>query len=358
MNRRAMTLLEVLLAVSISLVLALGIYQSIVMHFAQAESGRQKAARSQIVRGVLGQMQRDMRNLFTGWQPVSKDAANAGDASDDPNNDSDDEDSPEQKQADRSSDSSSASSSTSSSSSSSSNSSSSVTSATSPYEVPAGGVLGLPDAVTLITRRTPAGLDFRPTALADGSQPPISDLRLVRYWYGSPGVETQDNRIGLVRQEINYIPDVTAGDNPATGARTEILAHEIRGIQIRYFDGTGWLTEWAQSSERPPQAIEVTVALPRDLSIAANNSPSSASAPLNLPAPTGSPAVPLTEGDLEYLRIVVSAQDLPPPEDSNSSGSASSSSSSSTSSGSNSTSIPSAGPSPPGAGPSSSRGSR
>jgi hypothetical protein len=197
-------------------------------------------------------------------------------------------------------------------------------------------VLGLPDAVTLITRRTPAGLDFRQAIPTDGSRPPVSDLRLVRYWYGSPGAETQDNRMGLVRQEINYVPDVTAGDDPTSGARTEILAEEVRGLQIRYFDGYGWLTEWSQTSERPPQAIEVTVALPRHIS--ANPGP----APTNLPP--SSPSMPnlSTNGapeDLEYLRIVVSSQDLAPPDDA-SAGSATPSTSSSSS------------PSPPAANPS------
>ncbi len=331
MNRSGMTLLEVLLAVSISLVLALGIYQAVVMHYAQADSGREKAARSQIVRGVLGQMQRDMRNIFTGWRPVSKDASQAGDASDDPTTGQEEEESAEQSDGE-SEPSTSASASPSSSSSS---SSSSVTSSPSQFEVPAGGVLGLPDAVTLITRRTPAGLDFRQTLSSGEARPPVSDLRLVRYWFGSPGAETLDNRMGLVRQEINYVPDVTAGDDPLSGARTEILAEEIRAVQFRYFDGYGWLTEWSQASERPPQAIEVTVALPRRLN-------SLASAPINsppsIPAPTAGDFGSTAAEDLEYLRIVVSSQDLAPPDEaSGASGSSSSSSSSSSTSSPSST---------------------
>jgi prepilin-type N-terminal cleavage/methylation domain-containing protein len=323
MNRAGMTLLEVLLAVSISLVLALGIYQAVVMHYAQTDSGREKAARSQIVRGVLGQMQRDMRNVFTGWRPVSKDASQAGDASDDPaTGREEEEESAEQSDEDAGP----SATESAGSSSFSSSSSSSVTSSPSQFEVPAGGVLGLPDAVTLITRRTPAGLDFRPTLSSGEARPPVSDLRLVRYWFGSPGAETQDNRMGLVRQEINYVPDVTAGDDPLSGARTEILAEEVRSVQFRYFDGYGWLTEWSQTSERPPQAIEVTVALPRQLN---SNSPLPANGPPTSPVSAAGAMSTATNEDLEYLRIVVSSQDLAPPDEASGASSSSSSSSSS-----------------------------
>ncbi len=327
MNRAGMTLLEVLLAVSISLVLALGIYQAVVMHYAQTDSGREKAARSQIVRGVLGQMQRDMRNVFTGWRPVSKDASQAGDASDDPTTGEEEQESAEQSDGDAEADEQPSSAP----SSSSSSSSSSVTSSPSQFEVPAGGVLGLSDAVTLITRRTPAGLDFRPTISSGEVRPPVSDLRLVRYWFGSPGAETLDNRMGLVRQEINYVPDVTAGDDPLSGARTEILAEEVRAVQFRYFDGYGWLTEWSQTSERPPQAIEVTVALPRRLD---SLPPATISGSSSSPTPTTSTMSTSAVEDLEYLRIVVSSQDLAPPDESSGASSPSSSSSSTPASGS------------------------
>ena len=308
---RGMTLLEVMLAMSISVVLAMAIYQSIVIQYAQADGGREKAARAQLIRGVIGQIQRDMRNIFTGWQPVSKDAGSTADAAATAKKSTDDDDDDDNK----------SSSSGSSSSSDSDSSSSTASATTSEYDVPTGGVLGFADAVTLIVRRTPAGLNFDPALIQESSPTPTSDLRLVRYWFGAPAADSGDTRTGLIRQEIGYVPDATAGDNAASGAKTEVMAEEVRSVTFRYFDGSGWATEWSQSSETPPEAVEVVLGVVRPGKIAYLSNPSMVAA---------------AEQDLEYYRIIVASQDMPAPNsasgDSGSSGSSSSSSSSGASS--------------------------
>lgn len=300
MNPRGMTLLEVLLAMAIAVVLALGIYESLVIHYAQADGGREKVARAQMIRGVAGQIQKDVRNVFTGWRPVSTEANQQSDGSDEPV--SEDEDDSEG-------------STSASSSSSSSSSSASGSGQISEYEVPQGGVLGFADAVTLITRRTPAGLDFRPSVVAEDARPPVSDLRLIRYWFGSPGTEGAEDRTGLVRQEIDYIPDVTAGDDPMSGARTQLIAEEVRSIALRYFDGFGWVTEWSQTREKTPQAIEIVLGMAKPT--------------MN---PTQNTTGTLPQEELEYIRIVAGSQDLPPPSEEDAAAASGSSSSSSDSS--------------------------
>lgn len=303
---RGMTLLEVLLAVSIAAFLGVAIYQSIVIQYAQADGGREKAARAQLIRGVIGQVQRDMRNVFTGWQPVSKDAGSTSAAATAAGQSDDDDD-----------DSSSGSGSKSSGSSSSSTSST-ATATTSEYDVPSGGVYGYSDAITLVVRRTPAGLNFDPGLIQASNPVPTSDLRLVRYWFGSPATESGDTRTGLIRQEIGYVPDATAGDTATSGAKTEVMAEEVRSLAIRYYDGYGWGTEWSQTSQNGPQAVEVVLGVIR---------------PEYLPYLTNPSVLATAEQNLQYYRIIVSSQDYTPPSD-NSGASSSSSSDSSSSSGS------------------------
>lgn len=304
---RGMTLLEVLLAVSIAAFLGVAIYQSIVIQYAQADGGREKAARAQLIRGVIGQVQRDMRNVFTGWQPVSKDAGSTSAAATAAGQSNDDDD-----------DSSSGSSSKSSGSSTSSSSSSTATATTSEYDVPSGGIFGYSDAITIVVRRTPAGLNFDPGLVQASNPMPTSDLRLVRYWFGSPAAESGDTRTGLVRQEIGYVPDATAGDTSASGAKTELMAEEVRSLAIRYYDGYGWATEWSQTSQNGPQAVEVILGVVR---------------PEYIPYLANPSVLATAEQNLQYYRIIVSSQDYTPPSD-NSGASSSSSSDSPSSSGS------------------------
>jgi type II secretory pathway pseudopilin PulG len=285
-----MTLLEVILAMGIAVILALGIYESLIIHYAQADAGRERAVQAQLLRGVLGQLQRDARNIFTGWRPVSKDAGSTGDASDQPV-DGDEAPADEEAQAPAEAEETST-----------PQESSSASATPSDYEVPAGGVLGFEDAVTLIIRRTPAALDFRQNINTEAAPSPVSDLRLVRYWFGSPGAEG-DNRTGLVRQEIDYIPDLTAGDDPASGARTEIIAEEVRSLTIRYFDGYDWLVQWDRSHEKTPMAVEFIIGLADNPAIASNS--------------------PTNNDPLRYLRLVVASQDIAPPNDADTSGGAS-----------------------------------
>lgn len=257
------TLLEVVLTLGISVVFAIAIYEATRVHFEFTQSGRDKAGRAQLVRGVVGQIQRDLRNVFTGWQAVSKDAASEQASHDETSEES------------------------------ASTANLASNSTLSDYEVPAGGVLGYADAVTIIVARSTAGLPFSPDYLPASDARPMSDLKLVRYWYGSPGVDSSDGRIGLVRQEIDYVPDMTAGDDPASGARTEVIAEEARGLAMRYFDGSSWYTEWDQTRASAPLAVEIVLAMARNPSLRPGE----------------------RDEEMEYFRVVVAATDADPPAD-------------------------------------------
>lgn len=272
--RGGFTLLEVVLVLAFMAVLALAVYQAVLVQSGLTEAGRRKVDRAQLVRGVVGLLQEDVRSVFSGWQAVSRDAASPGAG---PQSESeDDEEGSTSVAADATA----------------------YTASGEPiseYEVPAGGVLGYQDAVTLVVRRTTNGLDFRPNLAPDPNAKPKSDLRLVRYWFGSPGVDSTDTRVGLVRQEIDYVPDVTAGDDPAAGARTEIVAEEVRSIQFQYFDGSTWYSEWDQTRESAPQAIEVVLAIARPN--------------------TSQLLSPNSQEEIEIRRIVVAPFDVAPPRD-------------------------------------------
>lgn len=263
------TLLEVILAVSIGLVLALAVYQALTLNYASMESGRERAGRAQLVRGVVGQIQYDMRNVFSGWRPVSKDSSASSSEAEDPIADED---------------------------SATPTTTTTDTSTISEYEVPAGGFLGFKDAITLVVRRATVGLDFSPAYQSGPDAPPKADLKLVRYWYGSPGIDSSDTRVGLVRQEIDYIPDVTAGDDPSASARTEIVADEVQSLSVRYFDGSSWLEEWGQTAERSPMAVEIVLGV--------------------LPRGVRPEDQARLQAPLEYLRLVVATSDVQPSDDS------------------------------------------
>lgn len=201
---RGFTLLEVVLAVGIAIVMVLAIYQTIFMYYKQTESGREMAQQAQLVRALAARMQADLRSTFTDWKGSGTD---------------------------------------------------SVGLSGSETSVPAGGVLGALDSITIVVSGIPADLDLSQN-IAASVVDPKSDIRLVRYYLGSlDGVKS-----GLVREVYDQVPDDELGISPSP-SRQDLLAEEVRELQLLYYDGAEWVEYWDDEYDTSPLAVTVRLGM-------------------------------------------------------------------------------------------------
>lgn len=236
------TLLEVILAMGLSAVLLLAIYQASALHFFQLEAGRFEVNQGQILRGLVRLFRRDLSATFTDFVPQGTASA---------------EDAGMQVEAE--------------------------------FDVPAGGVRGYADTISLAVHTSLADADHAATA---DSQQARSDVCIVRYW-----LSMDEGNQGLYRDVIHRLPDSESNADPMRFGESRHLTSQVRELAFRYYDGIDWIEEWDSTNAVAPNAVEVTFAIPRLLTNA------------------GSPE------SLEYHRLVVS---LPPPAPSSSSGGSSS----------------------------------
>jgi type II secretory pathway pseudopilin PulG len=157
-------------------------------------------------------------------------------------------------------------------------------------------------------------------ALADGMSLQIpSDIKTVSYYLQAPGDASASTMMqrgfadeaelgGLVRREIDraaarYAADY--GDATMLDAAGEVIAPEVTGLEFRYFDGVAWLMEWdSELMGGLPVAVEIALAItPRRFLENAEN------------AAFGEAAGELFTGEIVYRMVVrlPAAQPIPPP---------------------------------------------
>lgn len=111
---------------------------------------------------------------------------------------------------------------------------------------------------------------------AAGNPDRLSDVKRVAYYYAYPGasraapsqattIAGRDDASGLVRREVDRAVTQWAAENgnlAGLAQSAEVLAPEVLAIEFQYYDGAEWLTQW-DSSERGglPVAVEIAVAL-------------------------------------------------------------------------------------------------
>ncbi len=235
--RRALTLLEMILAITIAVILLAAVYAAMSSQFRLAQSGRDVIEQSTLARALLASMSNDIKqslgpldiyNSQTSTSPSSTPSATS--------------------------------------------SSQSSTSASGSGVVFNQGLQGNTTQVTIYVSRIPRELTYATlTSAADGSQLPIvSDLRSITYWLaGGTGVP-----LGLARKEIKL---ATANDDSTllppdiTDETPYIIAEEVRDLAFRYFDGANWQDSWDGTATQtpdgtqqigpigPPVAIEITL---------------------------------------------------------------------------------------------------
>ena len=104
------------------------------------------------------------------------------------------------------------------------------------------------------------------TFYAAGNTPPAdtpeSDVCMVTIGLG----EDDEGKRALTR---NITTNLLASETPEP--KTEVLCRNVKGLNLRYFDGTDWQDAWdsTQYSDSAPLAIEVTLTLKPDAEAAA-----------------------------------------------------------------------------------------
>lgn len=224
--RPGFTLLEIILAIAISVALLAALYLALATHFYHAKLGRELLDEANLARSLFTRLSSDIGAHL--GPALSQPAATVPATSD---ADSAETTTPMQTDA-------------------------SVTEASSgPFNL---GVQGNGQKLTLSVSRLPSEID--PSKVSD--QATVSDLRRITYWLVGSG----DQALGLARQEVTRITGADVDSTPGD-AEKYIIAPTVKNITFEYFDGTAWQPSWEGSTlnpdtkrpQGPPAAIAMTV---------------------------------------------------------------------------------------------------
>ena len=240
-RRSAFTLLEVLLAMSISVMVLGAVYAFVGHQLRQAQAGRDVIERATLARAILGRIDTDIRSIITLSDPgryrlqpnVSGDTAASPMTATGPGT------------AGKSSASTASTAGAASSASASSSPSASSSTSGTPGTSTTTGAIDLPRGVIGSSTELNIYVSRLPTEMfgTDSSDPTLltSDLRRISYWMGGDG----DNA-GLCRMEVRLITSDDAANLtlPSGDVAQYLYAGEVKSVEFGYFDGTAWQTSW------------------------------------------------------------------------------------------------------------------
>ncbi|MBI1315005.1 hypothetical protein GC176_27250 [bacterium] len=247
-SRRGFTLLELTLALGLTIVLMTAVYRAMEIHWQFSVAGQIEVERSQIARALLSKIAADIRSTVYREPDVSAATSSSTTDSTDTSTDS-----------------------------TSSDSDTTVVEYTDPadaFSSNSTGVFGDGQSLVLHISR-PMRAKESPSG-DPGSGLSQSDLKSVSYFLagGEASVasmvsgplsskQTDDGIEGLSRMSgdrFALIQSTDAGDTPDVASQTELLAPEVNYLSFEYHDGYEWLTEWDSAVERRlPNAIGVTI---------------------------------------------------------------------------------------------------
>jgi prepilin-type N-terminal cleavage/methylation domain-containing protein len=249
--RSGFTLIEMLIAVSLSLVLISAIYSAVSLHWKYEKVGRERIDRAQVSLAVLRLLTEDVGSvMYTPPSNVSQEEEESAEAT----------------------------------TSAATSSSTSTTAATTTTPDDAStttdstqaslGIVGTADQLQLDISQ-PAREDFVPDESNDQSGtslPATSDSVRVTWGLITPTTALPDDsgrrsltvNPALARQLADRLRGVVEVEEDASNtvalSDASILAREVVSLQFRYYDGYAWVTEWdSVIQERLPLAIEVTI---------------------------------------------------------------------------------------------------
>ena len=256
------TLLEVLLAVSLSLLLLVTVYAALKMHLTFAQRGPEQVLRAQKARGILKQIAHDVRAVI----PSAPKADTTSSAATGSTGTTTGSTTGSGSQAPSTT----GSSSTDTTGTSGTSSSSSIPADSDAYRA-AYGVLGGTDWLMLYIAGYDPNLDDTERAASSGSIAQTSNV--VRVTYALALLNTQADkkgrtqRMALTRSEVASIGAERAdmsGDDSDFKATTQYLCDDVAQVQFQYWDdlsGT-WLDSWGVDIPMaPPRAIKVFISL-------------------------------------------------------------------------------------------------
>jgi len=278
------TLLELLLALGMTVVLLGVLFTSLDLYWRFSLSGQEEVSRSQIARAVFNRISHDMRSTIYRPKPKTSSANDSTTNSDDSAAGSNSGTSSNGNQSTSNAQTSSTSGGTgsgttqnqaaNSSTNSSSGTSSMSTVPTEPmlltdaYSGPALGIFG--DESSIVMHVAKPDRVQRGAADVAGSAYSSSDLKAVAYYLGDGsgslatmfGLMTGGNA-GLTRMSADRLSLSLAGTNTdlvTAASKPELLAPEIDSMSFSYFDGAEWLSAWDSEVEgRLPNAIGVSI---------------------------------------------------------------------------------------------------
>lgn len=240
-GRKAFTLVEVMLALTLSVILLGAIFTAMDQSWRLTANGREEMERSQLARALIRKIAIDVRAISFVPPILTDDSAAAAGAT--------------------STGSTGASTTTGSSGSSStaSTATGTTTTDTAANETPTArsiGIRGNAQRVEMHISRARRDLNFSASVNGNNVQSRSSDLRVLTYQLSTSGsglIRTDGDRLATLMVEEK-------GGAATTLAAQQVLAPEVSYLQFRYFDGAAWYTSWdSESSGRLPRAIEVTL---------------------------------------------------------------------------------------------------
>ena len=162
-------------------------------------------------------------------------------------------------------------------------------SATSGPAVLPPGIYGSSTSIEIDVSRLPRPDEYFPT-LGNASMGTLgdmpSDVKTVGYYVQAPRNDGVQDSLGQLQQESLQKSGTTAVVNGGLVRRSldravtqyayeiaqsdqllrtgELIAPEILAIEFQYFDGATWQTQWDGSTQGLPQVVKITIALQRD----------------------------------------------------------------------------------------------
>ncbi len=249
--RRAFTLLEILLALGLTVLLVGAICSAIELYAKYSTAGRDETERSQLARALLRKIEIDIRSIV--FHDPQQDEANAETTAENGENDEEDETTIE---------------------------------VIDPAEAYTGTSVGLfGDTQTLVLHISVPSRDLNYSSLLEGEnvRERTSDLQSVAYFLAVSGASGLQGTVGnlavggnasaaadsgtqgLARLEGDRLAMELAdeqADLDSLAANTTILAEEVDFLQFRYFDGLDWLETWdSTAAGQLPQAVEIVIGL-------------------------------------------------------------------------------------------------
>ncbi len=242
-RRRAFTLLEVMLSLTLATILLGAIYAAMSQSWRQTASGREEMARSQVARALLKRIAQDVRAVMFVPPPPS---------------DGETDDATGTTSTSTSGTSTGSTSSTTSGTGTTTDTSTETTETT--PSAKSIGIRGTATRIELHISRARRDLNFAANVDGNTLTTRTSDLQAVTYTLGLSGGSTAT---GLIRSEgdrliVQAIEE--KGGDALTASRSQSLAPEVAALAFRYFDGTAWYTVWdSLENGYLPRAVEVSI---------------------------------------------------------------------------------------------------